>query len=327
MAPFKVKPCEGIQMNNGTFALSKVRKRRIFLANNTANDLAPWVIVRIRCSGKLHEVAWHERGRVQLLDHPKSDILALRTLQKLGDTTCGCLSLVDKIRDVVKGVESASALPAPLRVLARAAHECVRERRYHKGVPVHPAKLPAGLRWNSDPTARGHETNYKEYWKFLKDKWRFRFEEASGDYLHAHSYVGYRPDTYSVRQVRDGGCAEAYAVWMPGWNGDRGRTEGVSLQLWTAMPLTSMRVFKVEHVEDRDGHSLLALEAIGGIDNTGPAPRVRMRVAEASSLKRPASPAETVDCKYVVREAMFELAYAGDSDAMLAPNTRWKECA
>lgn len=103
-------------------------------AGDNGEDVAPWLIVKVRCSGKLHEVALHIRGRIVLLAHDKSEVNALRTLRALGDTSCGCLNAMDDLiaalsqRNPTKRVSSAfkDAISA-----AKAAHNSRQARRDH----------------------------------------------------------------------------------------------------------------------------------------------------------------------------------------------------
>lgn len=63
-----------------------------------------WHTITIRCSGRLHRLQWQERGPIRMLNHRGADLEAVRTLQKLGDTTCKCLKVYDcLIRDLKGG--------------------------------------------------------------------------------------------------------------------------------------------------------------------------------------------------------------------------------
>lgn len=78
-------------------------------------------LLRVRCEGKIHTLAWHYRGRVSLLSHSAKEVRALRTMKALGDETCGCL----KVMSMVKGE---GRIWGEWRALVRDAEEVRRER-------------------------------------------------------------------------------------------------------------------------------------------------------------------------------------------------------
>lgn len=99
--------------------------------DNGETEIAPWLIARVRCSGKLHSIAVHDRGRIVLMDHPKHEVRALRTLQALGDESCGCLKIMDALIAELKDRHSATVrVPNAFRSALTAAVDARKGRRY-----------------------------------------------------------------------------------------------------------------------------------------------------------------------------------------------------
>lgn len=55
-------------------------------------------LIGVRCSGAIHHVRWTQRGRVTLLSHQKEELAALKTLAALGDSTCACLNVLQRLK-------------------------------------------------------------------------------------------------------------------------------------------------------------------------------------------------------------------------------------
>lgn len=55
---------------------------------------------RVRCSGELHEVTVHYRGRVTFHRHSRQELRALRVFDKLGDKQCGCIDVIKWLADL-----------------------------------------------------------------------------------------------------------------------------------------------------------------------------------------------------------------------------------
>ena len=71
----------------------------------TKYDVRPEVIpalkpveMQVRCSGTLHRCTVTPCGRIKFHAHTQKELAALRTLAALGDKTCGCLTLIDRVR-------------------------------------------------------------------------------------------------------------------------------------------------------------------------------------------------------------------------------------
>jgi len=77
-------------MMNNNEAHEKARKR-------AAKAQMP-ALLRVRCEGKIHTLAWQPRGRITMLNHAPKEARALRTMKALGDETCGCLKAMLMVR-------------------------------------------------------------------------------------------------------------------------------------------------------------------------------------------------------------------------------------
>jgi hypothetical protein len=66
--------------------------RRVTLPSTTPIKL------QVRCSGALHKVSVTLCGAITFHNHTKGELSALRTLKVLGDETCGCLLVPERVR-------------------------------------------------------------------------------------------------------------------------------------------------------------------------------------------------------------------------------------
>ena len=80
-------------------------------------------IIRVRCCGKLHRVAWWTGGRITLVDHTAKDRLAFRTIKDLGGEECECQKTQKKLAKMCRvGVH------AKLREQVTACRDILRSR-------------------------------------------------------------------------------------------------------------------------------------------------------------------------------------------------------
>jgi hypothetical protein len=66
------------------------------LSTSTIRSTPP-VRVKVRCSGTLHTCTVTPCGRITFHGHTREELRALRTMRALGDQTCGCLGLIDRV--------------------------------------------------------------------------------------------------------------------------------------------------------------------------------------------------------------------------------------
>lgn len=304
---FKVRPCEGIGVNNGEFAVGKARKRAIKAAADTANDLAPWVIVKLRCSGKFHEVAWHERGRITLLDHSHKDVRGLRVMQKLGDTTCGCLALMDKLKAAM-AYGNTVGLPSSLKPLVRANYRAKGERKFHGPRFIAPPALPAGFRWNNlkpeEKDKGNYDTDRLPYFEWLRHSWRQVIDRST---KLAAAYASTVPfgivgasvhvDTITVKPEQQ--PEFAHASWEPIFQD--GRVIGVRSRISVGVRPTARRVLsnQMHCAITRAGHFAMTLAVLSSPREEDGVQVAKFRVAEPSQANRPKSVAEATGFFYV----------------------------
>ena len=136
----------------------------LLLAHNTKKarrDRLPGdkpVVVRVRCCGKLHRVAWWTDGRITLVDHGWKDKLARQTLKDLGDETeCECLKLLRRLAQV--GATNAHPkMTAPYR-----AARGVKEQRRRNAAINCDGLEQRGKRENTHPGSAAIERRSRKY--------------------------------------------------------------------------------------------------------------------------------------------------------------------